>query len=193
MSDRDALPPVLTRREAVARLAWLLGGAIVGAEHFLHGTRARGAEAGPAFTPAELALLDEIGETIIPATDTPGAKAAKIGAFMAMMVNDCYDAAHQEAFRSGLLQVDRACREQHGLPFMEAAPEHRTALLNRLNEEAPLYFKCMKQLTLLGYFTSEIGCTQALRYEEVPGAFHGNVPYRRGDRAWFTPPDSHLL
>jgi hypothetical protein len=45
----------------------------------------------------------------------------------------------------------------------------------------------MKELTLLGYFSSEIGCTQALRYVEAPGAYRGDVPYRRGERAWFNP------
>jgi len=193
LSDRDSLPPALTRREAVTRLAWLLGGAIVGAEHFLNGTRARAGEAPPAFTPEELALMDGVADTIIPATDTPGAKAAGVGPFMAMMVTDCYDDDHQATFRSGLEQIDRACRQRHGRSFLEASSDERTALLNRLDAEAPLYFLLIKQLTLLGYFTSEIGCTQALRYLEVPGAFHGDVPYRKGDRAWAFLPDSGLL
>lgn len=54
------------------------------------------------------------------------------------------------------------------------------------------YFRLMKQLTLLGYFTSEIGCTQAQRYLEVPRACHGSVPCQKGDRAWFTP-SNHTL
>jgi hypothetical protein len=47
----------------------------------------------------------------------------------------------------------------------------------------------MKELTVLGYFTSEIGASQALRYVEVPGSFNGNVPYKKGDRAWFVAPN----
>lgn len=190
----------MNRRDAIARLAMLMGGAVVGAEFFLNGTRVAGRESGPGFSAAELALMDEIGDTIIPKTDTPGAKAAHIGAFMAMMVNDCYDDAHHAIFRTGLLQVDEASLKQSGKSFMLSSPGERTALLNSLDADerrhraenppgAPAhYFRLMKQLTLLGYFTSEIGCTQALRYVEVPGSFNGNVPYKKGDRAWFNSP-----
>jgi hypothetical protein len=205
VSARPESPALLNRREALARLAGLVGGTIVGAEFFLNGVRVSGKETTSGFSPAEVALLDEIGETILPATKTPGAKAARIGAFMAMMVDDCYDENHHAIFRAGLGQIDEACRRQCGKSFMECPPAERTTLLNRLDAEArapgapgqdaaPIhYFRLMKQLTVLGYFTSEIGCTQALRYVEVPGAFHGDVPYRQGDPAWFTKTSTHLL
>jgi hypothetical protein len=186
-------------------MAWLVGGAVVGAEFFLNGVKVSGKQTESGFSADELALLDEIGEAIIPATDTPGAKAARIGAFMAMMVNDCYDDAHHAIFQAGLGRIDSACRSQCGKSFVASTPAERTALLNKLDAEAraqiagepsgapPHYFRLMKQLTLLGYFSSEIGCTQALRYVETPGAFHGDVPYKRGDRAWFTKTDSSLI
>jgi hypothetical protein len=198
-------PALLNRREALARMAWLAGGAFVGAEFFLNGVKVSGKQTEPGFSAAELALMDEVGETIIPATDTPGAKAAGIGAFMAMMVNDCYDDAHHAIFQSGLGRIDAAARAQHGKSFVACTPAERTGLLNALDAEAraqrahqprhspPHYFSLLKQLTTLGYFTSEVGCTQALRYIEVPGAFHGDVPYRKGDRAWFGRPNTSLL
>jgi hypothetical protein len=80
---------------------------------------------------------------------------------------------------------------------MESTPAQRTELANALDAEqkaynltkakdAPAhYFRMMKELAILGYFTSEIGCTQAVKYVEVPGAYHGDVPYKKGDRAWF--------
>ncbi|MGH2553929.1 MAG: gluconate 2-dehydrogenase subunit 3 family protein [Chitinophagaceae bacterium] len=46
------------------------------------------------------------------------------------------------------------------------------------------YFTMMKHLTLWGYFTSETGCREALRYNPVPGRYEGCVPYNKGDRAW---------
>ena len=49
---------------------------------------------------------------------------------------------------------------------------------------SPHYFTMMKQLTLLGYFTSEIGSKQALRYNPVPGRYDGCAPYKKGDKAW---------
>lgn len=201
MSTRPELPALLNRREALARMAWLVGGTIIGAEFFLNGIKVSGRPTEPGFSPAELALMDEIGETILPATNTPGAKAARIGEFMAMMVNDCYDDEHHAIFQTGLGRIDEACRKQNGKSFLESSPAERTALLGQLDAEAraqphqaPVhYLRLMKQLTMLGFFSSEIGCTQALRYVEVPGAFHGDVPYKKGDRAWFGHPHSSLL
>jgi hypothetical protein len=198
MSRPDSLS-LLNRREALARMALLLGGTLVGAQVFLRGETLAGKTAPPGFSAADLALMDEIGDTIIPATHTPGAKAAGIGAFMALMVNDCYEDAHHAIFSDGLVQLEAACRQQSGKSFMAASPAERTSLLNSLDaaargQKAPVhYFRLMKELTLLGYFTSEIGCTQALRHIETPGRFDGNVPYKKGDRAWFIPPNSHVM
>ncbi len=189
-------PAAISRREAVRRIALLLGGAMVGSQAYLSGQPVPG-KASPGFTQGELALMDEIGETIIPATDIPGAKAAGIGAFMAMMVTDCYDDRHHAAFREGLSGIEAAARERCRKPFLECSREERTALANALDAEqradqgkrgkdaTPHYFRMMKELSVLGFFSSEIGCTRALRYIEVPGSFNGNYPYRKGDRAWF--------
>jgi len=79
----------MERRELIKSIALLTGVAVVGGEFFLTGCKSA---AGPvsAFTPATIALLDEVAETIIPTTDTPGAKAAQTGAFMKIMIEDCY-------------------------------------------------------------------------------------------------------
>jgi hypothetical protein len=118
-----------------------------------------------------------------------------------MMVNDCYDDANQAVFQAGLGEVDAAAQRRFGKTFLQLSPGDRTALLNGIDAEekkyraekpagAPEhYFRLMKQMTLLGYFSSETGCTQALRYVEVPGAFRGSEPYKKGDRAWFVPPN----
>ena len=190
-------PTTLSRREMLARLGVLLGGALIGGDTWLRGGTLDGKTLTNDFTAADLALLDEIGETIIPATDTPGAKAAGIGAFMAMMVTDCYDDAHHAAFKAGLAQLARE-------GFLAATSTERTARLNALDAEqkqhqatkaadAPAhFFRMMKQLTILGYFTSEIGATQALHFEEVPGRFDGNAPYQKGDKYLWTPPNRNL-
>jgi len=188
----------LNRREAITRLALLMGGTIVG-PRFLSGAWAAEAPlaAGDA-TAADLSLLDEIGDTIIPATNTPGAKAVHIGAFIAMMVRDCYEPEEQAAFRAGLRELPEKFHAKHGRGFVGAPAELRTAFLNELDREQRAhhaakkktdpehYFRVMKELTILGYFSSEIGATQALRFVEVPGGLDGNVPYKKGDRAWFS-------
>ncbi len=190
--------PLINRREALARMALLLGGTCVGAQVFLRGDSGVGQPAGPGFSAANLALLDEIGDTIIPATHTPGAKATGIGAFMAQMVQDCYDEEHQAIFRDGLVKLEAACTQQSGRSFLQCSPAERTTLLNTLDaaartQKTPVhYFRMLKELTVLGYFTSEIGCTQALRFVETPGSFDGSAPYKKGDRAWFSPPNHFI-
>lgn len=194
-------PDLLNRRQALARIAVVMGGAFVGSEVLLNGaTPPVKADTANAFSAADIALLDEVGDTIIPATDTPGAKATKIGAFMVMMVNECYDNAHHAVFYHGIGKLNAACTTKFGRDFKACTPSQRTALLNDLDAEQKSYqatkpanepahyFRLMKQLTVLGYFTSEIGATKALQFTEVPGRYDGNAPYQKGERNWFTPP-----
>ncbi len=206
----------ITRRDVIQRVAAMLGGAaLVGGDQLLAFSfddeafaRAMAQGVG-AFTVADVALLDEIAETILPETSTPGAKAAKTGAFMALMVTDVYSEAAQRVFGNGLRSVDEACRRAHGTPFMQATPAQRLIVVEALDREqkqamdarvpapsnrapapsasndAPAhYFRMMKELALLGYFTSEIGCTKALRYIEAPGRFDPCAPHKPGDRSW---------
>src|SRR5690349_8539660 len=116
----------INRREAIARLAAITGAIAIGAEFFVSGCARPGKAKRTAFTPADIALLDEIGDTIVPTTDTPGAKAAGIGAFMAMMVNDCYDDDTHVAFEHGLRAVDDAARKANGKSFLDSTPAQRT-------------------------------------------------------------------
>jgi hypothetical protein len=190
---------VIDRRAALARMVAMTGATVIGAEFFLSGCARSDKRRAVPFTADDVALLDEIGETIIPATDTPGAKAANIGAFMSMMVTDCYDDDNHRIFHDGLSAVDRACRKAHGKPFLDATPAERTSLLNTIDAEQrkymrekartepPHYFRLMKDLTVLGFFSSEVGCTSALRYVEAPGAYNGDLAYKRGDRGFFNP------
>lgn len=226
MSDDLSL---ISRREAVRRVTALLGGvALVGGSALLNGCRdgEGDAEFRP-FTADETAFLDEIADTILPTTSTPGAKAAQTGAFMALMVTDSYDARDQKIFRDGMRTIDEESNRMHNVGFMEATPEQRLALLDRLDREQHVhsqsrreasrrkslswlsdqrqeaapgsdagaaaaitadtpahYFRMMKELALLGYFTSEIGVTQAQRYVESPGRFDPCAPYAPGDKSW---------
>ncbi|MES1194265.1 MAG: gluconate 2-dehydrogenase subunit 3 family protein, partial [Opitutus sp.] len=119
---------------------------------------------------------------------------------IAMMVAECYDDAHHAAFMAGLVKLNVASQRRFGREFVAATPKERTTLLNELDaeqrqhtatkaaNEPAHYFRMMKQLTMLGYFTSEIGATRTLRFVEVPGKYDGNVPYKKGDRNWFVAP-----
>lgn len=186
----------MNRRDAIGRVALILGGTVIGAEFFASGCKSNTAKVTDLFDQAHITFLNEVGETILPATSTPGAKAADVGHFMAIMVQDCYQPADQEIFLKGLSKIDDASDKKFSKKFMDLDANQRTALLTDLDKEQKEYsktkkpkdpnhyFRMIKELTLLGYFTSEVGCTKALRYVPVPGKYEGCIPYKKGDRAW---------
>jgi len=207
----------MNRRDAIGRVALIMGGAVIGAEFFISGCKSTTtAQVSDLFDTDHVAFLNEVADTILPTTSSPGAKAANVGQFMAVMVRDCYTPADQKTFLEGLGKLDDASQKQFSNKFLSLTPQQRTDVLVALDKEqkdftaqrdkdlaadmlkhkgdasykAPEtpnhYFRMVKQLTLLGYFTSEIGATKALRYIAVPGRYDGNVPYKKGDRAWAT-------
>ena len=193
---------LVTRREAILRVSAMLGAALVGQGAMLSGCATqpsgeanRGA-AGTLFRQSDIELLDEIAETILPETTTPGAKAAGVGPFIAMMVTDAYYADDQQVFVKGLQDLQTRCLVNFGAHFRVITAAQRLDMLQRLDAEqfeymrtrsgdAPAhYFRMIKELTLVGYFTSEIGYTQAMRYTETPGRYDPCVPYEEGETLW---------
>ena len=197
----------MNRREALQRFSILIGGSILGADSMLAQNidwekfdALDGAKGIGIFSKSQIKLLNEIAETIIPTTGTPGAKAAKTGEFMAVIVSDCYEPDRQKLFLDGLAKLDEASVKMNGKTFLKSKPEARHNLLVELdkemlktpkpsrrgpNAEPGHYFRTIKDLVLWGYFTSEIGATQALRYVPVPGSYHA-IDYKKGDKAWAT-------
>jgi hypothetical protein len=189
----------MNRREALSRVALLMGGTVIGANIFLEGCKPADKKAmtGLDFQPEDIAYLDEVADTILPTTaSSPGAKAAAVGTFMTVMVKDCYEEKDQKIFTEGMETLQDACKKKHGKYFMESTPQQRHDLLveldneqkehykNKKEDDPEHYFRMMKELTLLGYFTSEIGATKALRYIESPGRYEACIPYNKGDKAW---------
>lgn len=185
----------MQRREAVQYISLLLGGALVGGNVFITGCKTDSKQKD-LFSENDVAFLDEVGDTILPATSTPGAKAAAIGQFMTVMVNDCYEEKNQKIFKEGFKKLDDLSKKQFDNDFMKATPQQRKDLLiqldkeqkdymkNKKPDEPSHYFRMMKELTLLGYFTSEIGAKQARRYTPVPGRYDACIPYKKGDKAF---------
>ncbi len=184
---------LMKRREALSLTATILGGTLIGADAFLSGCKADSKNTG-LFSENDIRLLDEIGETILPETDqSPGAKAAQIGEFMQTIVTDCYDEKEQVIFIAGLGTVEKTAKEKFSNSFLKITSGQRLEMLTVFDNEAKNvkegepahFFGMMKELTLWGYFSSEPGVTQALRYNPVPGRFEGCVPYGEGERAWY--------
>jgi hypothetical protein len=206
----------MNRRDAIGRVALIMGGAVIGAEFFLSGCKPSGSSTvADLFSTDNTAFLNEIADTILPDTAaSPGAKAANIGPFLAVMVRDCYTPADQTTFMDGLTKLNDAAQKKAGSNFISLNAQQRTELFIALDKEQVEYYKdlnkkvdadmlkhkaepayeepdqpnhyfrMMKELTMLGYFTSKVGATKALRYVETPGHFDGCVPYKKGDKAW---------
>ncbi len=225
----------MDRRELLKSIAVITGTAVIGGELFLSGCKTKdnfkdinpintNTSTGLAkiLTAEQVALLDEISDTIIPTTaDSGGAKAAMVGAFMNTMVTDCYLPAHQKVFTDGLVKFNEQCMKLNKKAFAACDARERTAFIISLEKEAKPYdskisiedklrenslksengllpwpqhkefvpgarhyYTMIKQLTLLGYFTSEIGMTKARRHVAVPGKYDGAAAYTPGDKAW---------
>ncbi len=188
----------MNRRELLKLITAATGTAMIGGTAVLAGCSTGNREEKTptyAFTEEDVRLLDEVAETILPRTDTPGAKDAQVGAFMKVFVTDCYTPQEQALFHGGLPQLEASAQARYGRGFMALSAEQRTEFIRDLDREAKAvlaaggdihYFTLFKQLTLFGFFTSKVGGTQVLRYVAIPGRYDGCMPYEEGDRAWAT-------
>jgi hypothetical protein len=145
------------------------------------------------FSVSDEAILAEFAEIIIPTTAAcPGAKAAGLGTFIPKMIRDCYPANLQELFASGLKALDEKCIKTFGKNFVALSDAERLQVVTELREEAkanhkqPSFFTIARDLTILGYYSSEIGCTQAREYLLIPGRYDGSAPLEPGQKAWAT-------
>lgn len=140
---------------------------------------------GP-FSARENELVLAITEHILPRTDTPGARDARVNEFIAVIVSEWYDAGERSRFKDGLADVDQRCQRQFGARFLEANSAEQEALLRELEAEVSalrqakrdasrMFWPTIKGLTLFGYFTSELVQKEVLRTRISPGRFDGCV------------------
>ncbi|NVK83561.1 MAG: gluconate 2-dehydrogenase subunit 3 family protein [Cytophagia bacterium] len=177
----------MNRREALFHTAALLGGTIVGSQVFLSGC-SQAKQGFVELTEADVNFLNEVAEVIIPITpDSGGAKAANIGAFMKIIVTDCYDQSEADKFYSGIDKMNSEAKRGFSVDFMSLSSEQKFKLIATIDQEARdkdnHYFRMMKELTLWGYFSSEAGCKEALRYNPIPGRYEACIPYNN-EPAW---------
>lgn len=152
--------------------------------------------------PVQRRLLAALAEHIIPQTDTPGAIAAGVPEFIELMLARGFTTADRERFLAGLAALERSSREQSGLAFLSLPVADQVSLLETLEEsgkaaatpEDPGFFQVLKELTLIGYYTSEAGATLEARYVPMAGRYDACVPLQPDDRAFAdgTPLDSMI-
>jgi hypothetical protein len=185
----------MNRRQIIKHITVLTGVSVIGGELFLSGCKSNENQVNN-FSQTDIDLFDEIAETILPETDTPGAKEAEVGKFMALYTKECYVSADFDRLKQGLIDVNKMSKIKYGHVFTQLNSEEKHALLEALHHIAEAYNKdesskakvhyytMIKQLILLGFFTSELGMTKVLRYSPAPGEYIGVVPYVEGEASW---------
>jgi gluconate 2-dehydrogenase gamma chain len=184
----------MDRREAIKRTAWIMGG-VVSAPAIAAIMKGCKAEPDvnwkPVFLTKEQALIVmEVAEIIIPKTDTPGAKDVGVPAFIDLVVKDCYNKEDQDRFLAGLQEFDAAAKQSYGSIFMDLDASkqqehvkkvHDAAIeVEKTTQPAPKrpFILLMKELTMLGFFTSKVGATEVLQYDPVPGGYKSCIPLK---------------
>lgn len=168
----------MNRREAVARVAWLMGGTLSAPtlmamgrwEQVVDNQNTRHQPADSILDDGQRELVARVADMIIPRTDTPGAIDVGVPAFMDVMLRDCYKKPAQDAFITGVQVLEHK-------NFLGLKPDQQTALLKQIeasstpNATTPSFWQIIKEVTLLGYFTSEAGIKASFDYQPIPGRF----------------------
>jgi glucoside 3-dehydrogenase (cytochrome c) hitch-hiker subunit len=195
MSDHN----LMNRRELLQRVAMLMGGAISAPAVLgvLNGCAPKPTSSWqPVFlSKEEGAMVEAVSDLIIPRTGTPGAREVGVPTFIDVILKDAYPTDDQARFVSGLKDFDAEAQRAHGKPFLELQPAQQVSFLQQVHDAAAAKEKVeeadkdvpagerkrpfvlmMKELTLLGFFTSQVGATEILQYEPVPGGFQACIP-----------------
>ncbi len=195
---------MIDRRDLLSRAALVLGGAVSSgtALGVLSGCVAAPKEAGtvPAagkfFSSEEAAMIEAISEHILPRTDTPGAIDVGVPAFIDRMLADFHGDEERASVRAGLARANADASAEHGRNFASLSSSQQVALLQVYDREAfaqrqagsddTHFFHRLKELTTVGFFTSETGASKVLKYDPIPGKLRADIPYSEIGRAWST-------
>ncbi len=178
----------MDRRKAIQRTAFLLGGAvsasIIGG--VMSGCQAeKVADWQPEFLDKDQALLvGELAETILPETETLGAKSIGVPEYIDIVVKDCFTSDEQLQFKKGLIEMDEKCQLFAGKSFLDCSAEERQKFLvlsetegikKRDESDDKAFIFTLKELVLTGYFTSEYAITELMNFNPIPQKFEGCV------------------
>ncbi len=145
--------------------------------------------------------IAEMAETICPKTASPGAKEIGVPQFIDKMLKELLTENEQKEFLNGIEDLDNRCNKDYGTPFLECTQPQKEEILTKLDSESPkfpiamwgislipkpepiTFFRKMKSLTLMSYFTSQQIGKNVLAYDPIPGKYEACIPYN-GKNAW---------
>lgn len=189
----------MDRREALRRLALIAGGtaslstlpAVVSG---CHGGDGEGWEP-EVLTAHQNDLVISMSDHIIPRTETAGARDVYVNRFIDTLLGESFLPEERETFLKGLDGTEERCKQEQGLGFLDCSFEQQRDFLSSLDDlafdnsgdnegQVPSFFRRFKELTLIGYYTSEVGASEELKINIIPGRYDGCVPYKEVGRAW---------
>ncbi|MEP1448535.1 MAG: gluconate 2-dehydrogenase subunit 3 family protein [Paraglaciecola sp.] len=203
---------MMQRRDLLKMIMATTGMAMVGSDAFGYEMKSQVPITDTIFKSDDLLLFNEIADIILPRTNTPGAKDVNAGLMALILANDCYTLRERAVLVKGLQSLNEEVEKNYGSPYILLSSKQKFEFINQLDVAAkeynhqqniyylsstpydressddkplPHYFTLIKQLTLFSFFTSQQAATKVLRYEAVPGKYNGELPYKKGDRAWF--------
>jgi hypothetical protein len=199
----------MNRREALKRVAWLMGGtvsasAILAIQKGYSATTSAGSKPSILSAP-QMDIVSTVAEIMIPRTDTPGAVDVGVPGFIDLMLKDVYTQKDRDRYLAGLAEFDAAVQSEHGKKFVALQSAQQVALVRKFHDAAVVeerrihgahahlqrpFILLTKELTLLGFFTSQAGATQVLQYVAVPGSYHACVPVEQAGngKTWAVQP-----
>jgi hypothetical protein len=164
----------MNRRNALQSVAIMLGGALsaptlMAMDQWELAPKAKSNALLFSLNENQQKIVAEIAELIIPKTDTPGAKDVGVPAFIEKMLKDCYKEPEHKSFMEGISSMEK-------VNFLSLNKDERVGVLKLLEQEAKKktekavpFWRLIKELTLLGYFTSETGIKASFDYVQIPG------------------------
>ncbi len=169
----------MNRRNVLQSISLGLGGAVA-LPGWANAWTPSGLKEGILLMKSEEELLTDLSETIIPETDTPGARKLEISKFIRLMVSDLYEKKDQDRFRKALDKVEEISKLIYGKSYGECTKDQKLHLLQGLemssDADQKWFFNTVKRLTVQGYTTSEFYLTEIAKFEFAPGRFLGCVP-----------------
>ena len=193
---------MMNRREVLQQVAFLMGGAvsaysILGIEKGYCASPSASARTS-VFDASQAQLVTKVVDVIIPRTDTPGASDVGVPGFIDLMLGDVYTKKDLDRYLAGLAEFTAAARSE-GQPGLAALVKkyHDAAVVEERRQRRGAdghrqrpFILMTKELTLLGFFTSQVGATQVLQYAAVPGSFHACIPLTQAGngKSWAVEP-----
>lgn len=172
----------VTRRRAVKQLLIISGGIVLFPSCVHHEDKTSIPLKKVALNATHEKLMAEIAQTIIPATDTLGAKDVYTHIYTLKMLDDCTEKDKQDAFVKGLNEINDISKKKFNNKFIDCSVSQREGILNDIetnknySKDVQSFYGMMKHLTIQGYMTSKYVGTKLVVYELVPGRFHGTFP-----------------